>query len=114
VFLKQEQTSWIKIECARGRTARQCHQGLQEACAESALHYRTVAKRVKVFKEGHQNVVDMCQPGRPSVSEEVYVLSALQETDRRHTIPELAETGLAHMTVLHILKEHLGMRKIAS
>ncbi|PNF42435.1 hypothetical protein B7P43_G09589 [Cryptotermes secundus] len=35
MFLKQEQRSWIKIECARGRTARQCHQGLQEACGES-------------------------------------------------------------------------------
>ena len=39
----------------------------------------------------------------------------LLESDRRHTIRELArETGLAHTTVLHILKERLGMRKIAS
>ena len=101
---KQEQRSWTKIECARGRTARQCRQGLQEACGESALHYR------------RQNVADMRRPGRPSVSEEeVYALSALLETDRRHTIRELArETGLAHTSVLHILKECLGMRKIAS
>ncbi|PNF21537.1 hypothetical protein B7P43_G12732 [Cryptotermes secundus] len=40
---KQEQRNWIKIEYSRGRTARQCHQGLQEACGESALPYRTVA-----------------------------------------------------------------------
>ncbi|KAJ9598150.1 hypothetical protein L9F63_026744, partial [Diploptera punctata] len=32
-----EQRSWINIEYARGRTARQCHQGLQEACGKSAL-----------------------------------------------------------------------------
>ncbi|PNF14967.1 hypothetical protein B7P43_G01544 [Cryptotermes secundus] len=57
----------------------------------------------------------MRRPGRPSVSEEVYALSALLESDRRHTIRELArETGLVHTTVLHILKELLGMRKIAS
>ncbi|PNF17990.1 hypothetical protein B7P43_G17351 [Cryptotermes secundus] len=43
MFSKQEQRSWIKIECARGRTARQCCQGLQEACGESALPYRTLA-----------------------------------------------------------------------
>jgi len=56
MFSKQEQRSWIKIECARGRTARQCHQGLQEACGESALPYRTVARWVKAFNEGRQAV----------------------------------------------------------
>ncbi|PNF31349.1 hypothetical protein B7P43_G10891, partial [Cryptotermes secundus] len=88
----------------------------QEACGESALPYRTVAMWVKAFNEGCQNVADMCRPGLPSVSEEeVYALSALLESDRRHTIRELTrETGLAHTTVLHILKERLGMRKFAS
>jgi hypothetical protein len=61
-------------------------------------------------------VADMRRPGSPSVSEEeVYALSALLESDGRHTILELArETGLAHTSVLHILKERLDMRKIAS
>jgi len=115
MFSKQEQRSWKKIQCARGRTARQCHQDLQEACGEPALPYRTVARWVKVFNEGRQNVADMRRPGRPSVSEEeVCALTALLDSDRRHTIRELArETGLAHTTVLHILKERLGMRKIA-
>ncbi|PNF13900.1 hypothetical protein B7P43_G10655 [Cryptotermes secundus] len=113
MFSKQEQRSWIKLEYARGRTARQCHQGLQEACGEYALPYRTVARWVKAFNEGPQNMADMRRPGRPSVSEEE--VSALLESDRRHTIRELArETGLAHTAVLHILKEHLGMRKYAS
>ena len=42
-------------------------------------------------------MADMRRPGRPSVSEEeVYALSALMETDGRHTIRELArETGCA-------------------
>ena len=45
----------------------------------------------------------------------MYALTALLDSDRRHTIRELArETGLAHTTVLHILKECLGMRKTAS
>ncbi|PNF26790.1 hypothetical protein B7P43_G17675, partial [Cryptotermes secundus] len=114
-FSKHEQRSWIKIEYARGHTACQCHQGLHEACGESALPYRTVARWVKAFNEGRQNVADACLTGRPSVSEEVYALSLLLESDRRHTIRELArETGLAHTTVLHILKERLAMRKIAS
>ena len=115
MFSKQEQRSWIKIECARGRIARHCHQGLQEACGESALPYRTVARWVKAFNKGRQNVADMRWPGHPSVNEEVYALTALLDSDRRRTIRELAqETGLAHTTVLHILKERLGMRKTAS
>ncbi|PNF26722.1 hypothetical protein B7P43_G02698 [Cryptotermes secundus] len=114
MFSKQER-SWIQIEYARGRTARQCHQGLQEACGESAFPYRTVTRWVKAFNKGRENVADMRRPGRPSVSEDVYALSALLESDRRHTIRELArDTGLAHTTVLHILNERLGMRKIAS
>ncbi len=62
-----------------------------------------MARWVKAFNEGRQNVADMRRPGRPSVSEEeVYALTALLDSDRRHTIRELArETGLAHTTVLH-------------
>ncbi|GBN17897.1 hypothetical protein AVEN_241614-1 [Araneus ventricosus] len=57
----------------------------------------------------------MHRPGRPSVREEVCAVAALLDSDRRHTIGELErETGLAHMTMLHIPKERLGMRKIAS
>ena len=42
-------------------------------------------------------------------------MATLLEIDRRWTIRELAcETGLSHTTVLHILKERLHMRKIAS
>ncbi|KAG8224515.1 hypothetical protein J437_LFUL004206 [Ladona fulva] len=53
--------------------------------------------------------------GRPSVSEEVHTVAALVDIDRSQTIRELAhETGLAHTTVLRILKECLGMRKSAS
>ncbi|GBN55799.1 hypothetical protein AVEN_199325-1 [Araneus ventricosus] len=77
MFSKQEQRSWIKIECARGRTARQCHRGLQEVCGESALLCRTVARWVTAFNKGRQNVTDMRRPGRPSVSEdEVYAVAA--------------------------------------
>ena len=45
-------------------------------------------------------MADMRRPGRPSVSEEeVYALTAFPDSDRRHTIRELArETGLEHTT----------------
>ena len=81
MFSKQEQRIWIKIECARSRTARQCHQGLQEACGQSALPYRTVARWVKAFNEGRHNVADMRRSGRSSVSdEELYVVCSYRVT----------------------------------
>ena len=37
---KEDRRSWLKIECARGRKARECYEGLQEACGKR--HYRTI------------------------------------------------------------------------
>ncbi|GBN95050.1 hypothetical protein AVEN_243466-1, partial [Araneus ventricosus] len=77
-----EQRRWIKIECARDRTARQCYRGLQDACGESPLPYRTVTRWVKTFNERCQNVSNMNRPGRPSVSEEeVYTIAVLLDFD---------------------------------
>ncbi|PSN56163.1 hypothetical protein C0J52_03331 [Blattella germanica] len=42
MFSKQEQRMWIKIQCARSRTAEQCHRRLQEACGAAVLPFRTV------------------------------------------------------------------------
>ena len=44
MFSKLEQRTWIKIEVARGKNARECHSGLREACGNEALPYRTVAR----------------------------------------------------------------------
>ena len=54
--------------------------------------------------------------GHPPISDEdVHTVSTLVEMDRNFIIRELAqETGLAPSTVLHILKDRLRMRKIAS
>jgi hypothetical protein len=58
----------------------------------------------------------MPQPGGPAVSEEdVQNMNALVLAGQNITICELANNvGLAHSTVLHILKKQLQMRKIAS
>jgi len=82
----------------------------------AALPYRTVARWVQAFHAGRQNATDQPRPGRPSATEnQVSSVATLLETDRRWTIRELdCETRLSHTTVLHILKECLHMRKIAS
>lgn len=84
-----------------------------EACEESALPYRTVARHIQSFNEGCQNVKDEPWPGHPSASEEqVSALSTLQEMNQQFTSQSM--TGLSHMTLLHIVQECSGMRKIAS
>lgn len=58
----------------------------------------------------------MHRPSRPSVSKtDVHSSAAIMDIDRRQTIRELErETEFSHTIVLQILKERLGMRKIAS
>ena len=75
-----------------------------KACGDAALPYRKVARWVRSFDEGRDNVEHMARPGRPSVSEEdVEAVSTLLDTNRRLAVRELAlEIGLSHMTVFRI------------
>ena len=85
-------------------------------CDAAALPYRTVARSVAAFRDGRECVENMRRSGHPPVSDEnVQLVSALVEVDRNITIRQLEQdTGLAHSTVIHILKDLLKMRKIAS
>ncbi|KAJ4444730.1 hypothetical protein ANN_06527 [Periplaneta americana] len=75
---------WLKIQSPRGRTARQCHDSLVEACGETALPYRTVARWVRAFNEGRDRVENMARLSHQSVSEEeVEAVSALLDNCRR-------------------------------
>ncbi|PNF41423.1 hypothetical protein B7P43_G14125 [Cryptotermes secundus] len=114
--MKQEQRSWIKIEVARGRSAQNCYQGLREACGDTALPYRTVARLVKLFREGRYAIQDSRRSGRPHVdSHIIQLLASLLDVDRRWAARELAaEVGVCHKTVLHILHDILGYCKIAA
>ena len=93
MFTKQEQRTWLKIQCAHRHTARQCHEGLVEAIGDAALPYRMVARLVRAFNEGHGNVEHIARSGCPSVSEEdMEALSALRDTDRRLTVHDRTVT----------------------
>ena len=70
MFSKQGQRTWIKIQCARGRTAKQCRRGLKEACDPAALPYRTVGRWVAAFRDGRERVEHMLRSGYQPVSDE--------------------------------------------
>ncbi|GFY66309.1 uncharacterized protein TNIN_212591 [Trichonephila inaurata madagascariensis] len=72
------------VNTLSGRTARQCHLELQQACGESALPYRTVARWVIAFNERRQNGADMYPPSHSSLSEaEAHADAALIDSYRR-------------------------------
>ncbi|PNF23867.1 hypothetical protein B7P43_G13737 [Cryptotermes secundus] len=77
---------------------------------------RTVARWEKAFNEGRKKwQTCINQVLLVSVKKNYMLFPRYWRVIRHHTIRELAqETGLAYTTVLHILKECLGMRKIAS
>ncbi|KAJ4437359.1 hypothetical protein ANN_17500 [Periplaneta americana] len=85
-ILQQEQRSWLKIQSTHSRTARQCHDGLVEACGESALPCRTVARWVRAFNDGRDRVEHgSAGSSECSNEEEVQAVSTFLDNDRRET-----------------------------
>jgi hypothetical protein len=116
MFTKLEQRSWIKIQVAHGKNARQCHQGLIEACGNDALPYRMAARWVSAFCSGRDESAHLALTGHPSISDDqIELVRGLLAVDRCWTVRELSiEVGLSDQTMWHILKNKLHMRKIAA
>nr|ALA15329.1 ionotropic receptor 15 [Locusta migratoria] len=75
VDVSVKETLRIVTGCLRPPpTGRRRHQGLKEACGESALPYRTVARWVKAFNEDRQTVAATHRAGLPSAPEEDCIL----------------------------------------
>ena len=78
MFIKQEQRSWLTIQCAHGHTAKQFHEDLVEAYEETALPYSPVARCVRAFNDRYECVADVARPRRQSVSDgQVQVVAGL-------------------------------------
>ena len=67
---------------------------------KNVLSYRTVARWIKVFREGRDSVQDNIHKGRNYVGNNiVQLLASLLDADRRWTARELtAEVGVCHKT----------------
>ena len=113
---------WVKasredrIDVTRGRSIQEYFQGLREACDDAALSYRRVARWVKASREDRNVVHDNLRTGRPHAGNNtVQFLASLLDADRRLTELELAAVfGVFHKTVLHILHDIVGYRKLAA
>ena len=111
-----EQRVYCKIQAQLGFPPTEIHADLQKVYGNGALKYATVCKWVCRFNDGRESIENGPRTGRPvSVLTEknVATVKTLIEEDARYTLQEIEElSGIHSSSVLKILRERLGLRKI--
>ena len=113
-----EQRAYIKSRSALGEKASAIYADLVKIHGNKAVAYVTVTRWVARFKAGQVSLEDQPRSGGPITA----TTSANVEIIRRHilydctySVFDLEElTKLSHSTILRILHDHLGLRKVAS
>ena len=113
-----EQRAYCKIRAQLGFPPTEIHADLQKVYGNGALKYATVCKWVRRFNDGRESIENDPRVGRPvSVLTEknVATVKMLIEEDERYTVQEIEElSGIHSSSVLKILRERLGLRKICA
>ena len=113
-----EQRAYCKIRAQLGFPPTEIHADLQKVYGNSALKYATVCKWVRHFNYGRESIENDPLVGRPvSVSTEknVATVKTLIEEGARYTMQEIEElSGIHSSSVLKVLRERLGLRKICA
>ena len=111
-----EQRAYCKIRAQLGFPPTEIHADLQKVYGNSVLKYATVCKWVHCFNDGRELIKNDPRLGRPvSVLTEknVATVKTLIEEDACYTVQEIEElSGIHSSSVLKILRERLGLRKI--
>lgn len=115
---QEEQRAYIKIEYLRGKTGKEIHENLHEACGKSSVSLKTVYRWLERFSDGKMDLLDEPRSGRPvEVTDDYHAekIKELLDEDRRYTCEELAENvGISHGSAHTILTRHLKMRRVAA
>ena len=94
------------------------HADLQKVYGNGALKYATVCKRVRRFNDGQESIENDPQVGRPVsilTEKNVATVKTLIEEDACYTVQEIEKLSGIHLaSVLKILHERLGLRKICA
>ena len=113
-----EQRVYCKIRAQLGFPPTEIHADLQKVYGNGALKYATVCKWVRHFNDGQESIENDPRVGRPvSVLTErnVATVKTLIEEDAHYTMQEIEElSGIHSSSVLKILRERLGLRKICA
>jgi transposase len=113
---KIEQRAVIKFLTFERISVTQIHQRLVNAYGDSALSYPSVARWSKQFRLGRLSLMDNARYGRPITAtspENIARVEQIMTKDRRITLVELEDmTELSHGSLINILHEHLGLKKL--
>ena len=113
-----EQRVYCKIRAQLGFPPTKIHADLQKVYRNGVLKYATVYKWVRRFNDGRESIENNRRVGRPvSVLTErnVATVKTLIEEDARYTMQEIEElSGIHSSSVLKVLRERLGLRKICA
>ena len=113
-----EQRVCCKIRAQLGLLPTEIHADLQKVNGNGALKYATVCKWVRRFHDGRESIENDPREGRPvSVLTEkiVATVKTFIEEDTRYTVQEIEELSrIQSSSVLKILRERLGLRKICT
>ena len=112
VAVSVEQRSYIRIEYLRGKSGKEIHENLCEACGNNTGGY------IGRFSAGKADISDEARSGKPHEATDPYHVEKVKEVldeDRRLTCDEVAEgVGISHRSALEIITRHLKMRRIAA
>ena len=113
-----EQRVYCKIRAQLGLPPTEIHVDLKKVYGNGALKYATVCKWVRHFNDGPESIENDPLVGRPvSVLTEknVATVKMLIKEDAHYTVQEIEElSGIDSSSVLKILRERLGLRKICA
>ena len=113
-----EQRVYCKIRAQLGFPPTEIHADLQKVYGNGALKYATVCKCVRRFNDGRESIENDPRVGSlVSVLTEknVATVKTLIEEDTRYTMQEIEELSGIHLSsVLKILRERLGLRKMCA
>ena len=113
-----DQRVYCKIRAQLGFLPTEIHADLQKVYGNGALKYATVCKWARRFNDGQESIENDPWVGRPVsilTEKNVATVKTLIEEDARYTIQEIEEScGIHSSSVLKILREQLGLRKICA
>ena len=102
----------------KGKTGKEIHGELANVYGSSAPSYAQVKFWVGEFKRGRKSSEDEARSGRPldaTEKEKCKKVRDLVYSDRRIQVEEIAQAlGFSHGSVLTILHDRLGMRKLTA
>ena len=113
-----EKRVYCKIRAQLVFPPTEIHADLQKVYGNGALKYATVWKWVRRFNDGRESIENDPRVGRPVsilTEKNVATVKTLIEEDARYTVQEIEElSGIHSSSVLKILREWLGLRKICT